>query len=369
MRVLHVIPSLDAGDGGPSKVVVEICRALRKAGEDAEIVSTGNPPDLPQDIPIGMFPRQGRLDYKFSPELARWLDAEVARYDLLHVHAVFNHSTHAAARAAARRGVPYIIRPLGTLNRSYALRQSRWRKAAYMRLFARRELNRAAALHCTSQAEKEDMIGLRLRAPAVVIPLGLHGDEFLSLPLRRSGAPPCIAYLGRIHPKKGFDLLFPALEEIQGKHAFRLVVAGSGDADYLAALKDEASRRGLADRTEWPGHVVGEKKLALLAAADLFVLPSYSENFGIAVAEAMACGIPVVVSDQVDLWPDIAEYDAGPVVKCQVDELAAAIARLLSGRELREKMGENGRRLVRERFDWRAITPKLQELYRSIGKS
>src|SRR5450755_2697163 len=103
VRVLHVIPSLDPGDGGPSKAVVEICRAVQQADVEVEIASTGNGP-APEGIPAHLFPRKGKLDYKYSPELGRWLDANVKRYDVLHVHAVFNYSTHAACRAAMRHG-------------------------------------------------------------------------------------------------------------------------------------------------------------------------------------------------------------------------------------------------------------------------
>lgn len=373
MRLLHVIPSLEAGHGGPSKAVVEICRSLRGAGEEVEIAATGGGP-ASEDVPARLFPRLGPLEYKYSPALARWLEKEVRRYDVVHIHAVFNYSTHAAARAAARHGVPYVIRTLGTLNRSYALRQGRTRKRIYLRLVGLRDLHGAGAIHCTSQAEKEDVESLGLRAPAVVIPLGLRAEEFATLPPRGdfrrryslAGEPPLIAFLGRIHPKKGFDILLPALEALSGEHDFLFALAGPAEAAYRASLEEEIARRGLRERVVWTGMLEGEAKRALLAEADIFVLPSYYENFGIAVAEAMACGIPVVVSDQVDLWPEIRAYDAGRVTPCRTGGLAEAIGALLRDKPLRAELGRNGKRLVRERLDWNRVVPELQNLYRSL---
>jgi glycosyltransferase involved in cell wall biosynthesis len=297
----------------------------------------------------------GRLSYKYSPKLTAWLADHVGEYDVLHIHSVFNHSTHAAARAARRRGVPYIIRTLGQLNRSYALQQGTWKKKAYLGLLGRRDLDSAAALHCTSQGEKADVEALGLRPPVVVIPVG-QASLPVPVPARKRKG---ILFLGRIHPKKGFDLLFPALAGLNTQ----LTVAGTGDPDYLAGLKLEAARLELA--VAWPGMVSGAAKEELLARAAVFVLPSYSENFGIAVAEAMACGIPVVISDQVDLWPEVQEYGAGLVVPCRVAELAEALARVLANPA---GFGENGRRLVRERLDWKVVVSQLRELYQKVAR-
>lgn len=365
VRVLHVIPSLDPGDGGPSKAVVEICRAIRDSGTDVEIASTGNGP-APQDIPTHLFPRKGKLEYKYSPELSKWLDSNVKRYDVLHVHAVFNHSTHAACRTAMKRGVPYIVRPLGTLNESYALQQSAWKKRQYLRWIARAELDGAMALHCTSQPEAEDMRRLGLRAPKVVIPHGLRTEEFDRLPPRgtfRRGDTPVILFFGRVHPKKGFDILLPALEVLSRRHTFHMVIAGPGDDAYVNGLKAEAQRRGIAERVTFAGMQTGAARLQPLADADIFVLPSYNENWGIAVAEAMACGIPILVSDQVDLCVEVREWQAGLVVTCDVGELSTALARMLENPAERAQWGLNGKRNVAANMRWGHIAGRLNHLY------
>lgn len=370
MRVLHVIPSLDPGEGGPSRAVVEICRALQEAGIEVEIASTGAGP-APENIPAHLFPSKGKLDYKYSPELARWLDANVKRYDVLHVHAVFNHSTHAACRAGMRRGIPYIVRPLGTLNESYSLQQSAWKKRQYLRWIARTELDSAMALHCTSQPEAEDLRRLGLRPPKIVIPHGLRTEEFEHLPPRgvfRHGDTPVILFFGRVHPKKGFDLLLPALEMLGKRHDFHLLVAGPGDDAYIASLKAEATRRGIASRVTFAGMMTGASRLQPLADADIFVLPSYNENFGIAVAEAMACSLPVVVSDQVDLCLEIHDWRAGLVVTCDVAELSTALARMLADPAFRAECGANGKREVTAHMRWDRVAARLHHLYESAKK-
>ncbi len=394
MRVLHVIPSLDQDDGGPSRAVAEICRALLDAGEQVEIAATVSPEagaiqansasrfagtvNTP-GIPTHLFPRRtlfGRAaGYKYSPELAAWLNKNVRQYDVLHLHAVFNYSTHAAARAAMRQGTPYIVRPLGTLNESYSLRQSSAKKQLYLRWIARAELDAAMALHCTSEAEAEDLRRLGLRPPKVVIPHGLRMAEFDAVFAARSqrnvaaaSQTPQILFFGRIHPKKGFDLLLPALANLASRYDFRLLVAGPGEDSYIASLKAEAQRRGIALRIVWAGMFSGAQRLQPFVDSDIFVLPSYNENFGIAVAEAMACGMPVIVSDQVDLCIAVHDAQAGLVVTCDTGELGTAIAKLLDDRALGVRLGANGRRLVAETFRWDLVAARLHRLYESARR-
>jgi glycosyltransferase involved in cell wall biosynthesis len=370
---------------------VDICRALLDAGEQVEIASTapqsGCAVEIP-GIPTHLFPRRtlfGRAaDYKYSPELGAWLDKNVRTFDVLHIHAVFNYSTHAAARAAMRQGVPYIVRPLGTLNESYALQQRARKKQYYLRWIARAELDGARALHCTSEAEAEDLRRLGLRPPKVVIPHGLRVEEFDAVFAERSqrtaaavsesvgGAAgktiPQILFYGRIHHKKGFDLLLPALANLASRHEFRMVVAGPGDESYIATLKAEAQRRGIASRVVWAGMFSGAERLQPFFDSDIFVLPSYNENFGIAVAEAMACGMPVIVSDQVDLCIAVHDAQAGLVVTCDTGELGTAIAKLLDDPALRVWLGANGRRLVIQQFRWDHVAARLHRLYESARR-
>ena len=175
-------------------------------------------------------------------------------------------------------------------------------------------------------------------------------------------------FFGRVHPKKGFDLLLPALAVLSKSRDFHLLVAGPGDDAYIDSLKSEVDRRGIGSRVTFAGMLNGADRLRPLADADIFVLPSYNENFGIAVAEAMACGIPVVVSDQVDLSIEVREWNAGLVVTCDVAELASALGRMIDDPQLRAECGANGKRFAAEQLRWDRVAARLHHLYESAMK-
>jgi glycosyltransferase involved in cell wall biosynthesis len=175
-----------------------------------------------------------------------------------------------------------------------------------------------------------------------------------------------ILFLSRLDSKKGLDILLPAFAILNTRVPSALVLAGDGDAAFVASLREQASYLGLNDSIVWAGFLAAEEKMAALADADLFVLSSYSENFGNAVVEAMACGLPVVISDQVGIHREVAAAGAGLVIPCQVEALAQALSTLSVNPALRQAMGEHGRRLARERFASVAVTEQLFELYATV---
>jgi glycosyltransferase involved in cell wall biosynthesis len=174
-------------------------------------------------------------------------------------------------------------------------------------------------------------------------------------------------FLSRIDAKKGLDLLIPALAAMKGRGVpLALVIAGQGEPAFESTLRREAARLGVESELVWGGFVRGRDKLALLAEADLFVLPSYSENFGIAVVEAMACSLPVVVSDQVAIHREVGRAGAGVVVPCQVEDLAGALTRLAASADARREMGARARALARGCFSLDRMTTRLVEMYEEI---
>jgi glycosyltransferase involved in cell wall biosynthesis len=208
-----------------------------------------------------------------------------------------------------------------------------------------------------------------LKTPGIVEPNGLDLGEFAALPPEGAfrGRHPelrgraMILFLGRIHPKKGLDLLIPALARL-GKEA-RLVIAGPDQQGYRTVVEGMIRREGVGDRVIFTGMLHGMERVAALRDADLFVLPSYQENFGIAVAEALAAGTPVVISDQVNIHREIAAAGVGQVVETNVAPLAAAIEAWLGDEKRRRSAGERGRDFVRERYDWRRIAEAWREHY------
>jgi glycosyltransferase involved in cell wall biosynthesis len=176
-----------------------------------------------------------------------------------------------------------------------------------------------------------------------------------------------ILFLSRIDPKKGLDILLRAFAEVRRAHpSSLLVVAGEGEAEFVAGLKKLAGELSIAEQVLWTGFINGDEKAAAFRAASVFALPSYSENFGLAVVEAMASGLPSVVSDQVGVAPDVKEFQAGSVVACEAGAFASALDRLLADEHLRQRFGDNAVRLAGERFSIEATTRSLMRLYSTV---
>jgi glycosyltransferase involved in cell wall biosynthesis len=324
------------------------------------------------------FRRQTRF-YTTSWALTRWLAGHVADYDLVHIHALFSYAAVLASVLARKHGVPYIIRPLGTLNRfGMEKRHPRLKRLSYG-LIERRILAGAACVHYTSEAEQREAAALGAPGRPVVIPHGVELEAFR--PKAASGwiirrAPHLagriiILFLSRIDPKKGLDLLLPAFARLRTQQPdIALVIAGDGEAEFVAKLKAEALRLGIDADLYWAGFLGGDEKLAALADADLFVLPSYSENFGLSVVEAMASRLPVVISNEVGIHHEVTGGQAGLVTSCQVPSLIAALASLVADAGLRERLGQAGRRLVESRFSAEVMTAAVLRMYHEIlGRS
>lgn len=335
-----------------------------------------------QDVSTIFFTRQWSEAFKYSHPLALWLDSNIRNFDLVHIHAVFSHACIAAARACRQHDVPYIVRPLGTLD-PWSLNRKQVRKRIFWYFGVKQMLNAAAAIHYTTVEERrlvEASLGL---AKGVVIPNALDlsfakvqtkywgaqrkgaggGSDLL---FGRSGT--YILTLSRIHPKKGFELLIESFAALKRSGMFadwRLVFAGDGNPEYVNQLKRLADRQGLNGSAVFAGWVDGQRKYAALKGAALLALPSYQENFGICVIEALAFGVPVLVSPQVNLAPEIEEAGAGWVAPLDKEKLAAALAEALGNERERKRRGAKGRILARCYAD-SEVALKLLDLYWSV---
>jgi glycosyltransferase involved in cell wall biosynthesis len=320
-------------------------------------------------VPVHLFRRTFSERWKYSGELAAWLRRHVGEYDLLHIHALWSHSSSTAAAAACQSGVPYILRPAGMLS-DYSWGHRGWSKRVYWWLRERSTVGRAAAVHATTAAEADDVRRLCPTARVFVIPNGVEEAAWQQAAVQqiRPNSQPVILFLSRLHPVKGVtDLLLPAVAKMQT--TARLVIAGGADdhaPDYAAAVRSDVARLNLTDRVTLTGAVAADDRWALFDAADLFVLPSHSENFGIVVAEAMARGRAVVITDGVQLAQQIRQADAGRVVGRDVEQLAAALDELCADQALRERLGQNGREYCRTHFAWPAIAAAVGRMYDEV---
>ena len=387
MRVLHVIPSVSLKDGGPSQAVRLMTRELVRAGIQVDIATTdadghAGRLDVPLDEPLEAdgvrcfyFRRQSRF-YKVSLPMSRWLSERLRDYDLVHIHALFSYASNVAARRAIEQGVPYIIRPLGVLNRWGMANRRRLLKRLSLRFIEQRVLQNAAAIHYTSEAERREAEEIGVNTRAALIPLGIDTAAFDELPApamfreRFAVAAGCriILFLSRLDQKKGLDLLLPAFAEVRRQHpAALLVIAGDGDAAFVNGLSALAAQLAINEHVVWTGFLGGQDKLSAMAAAAVFALPSYSENFGIALVEALAAGLPCALSSQVGIAPDVESSNAGLVTDGGVASLSAALSRLLADDALRAQLSANAKRLARQRYSLKAMTDSLIELYGSVA--
>jgi glycosyltransferase involved in cell wall biosynthesis len=387
MKILHVIPSVGPVRGGPSQAILQMVNALKHKGIVAEIATTNdngvnlldvplNQPTVYQGAPVRFFPRfspsiSALREFAYSKAFTDWCWKSVHHYDLIHVHAIFSYVPTATMAMARYRRIPYIVRPLGQLCQ-WSLQQSERKKQIYLKLIEYENLNCAQALHFTSENERQEAIKLELAAPGVVIPHGLtvspprpDARNQLRRNLQLPDNEPIILFLSRLHPKKGLKLLIAALARLRA-HRFTFVMAGSGDPCYEDEIRQELLSSGISDRTRMVGFVSGEQKDLLLQGSDLFVLTSYSENFGVAVLEALAAGLPAIVTPGVALSEIIKQYQFGAVPEMEEEAISTAILQAINQPESMREMGSCARQFVLERYTWGAISTQLIDVYRTV---
>jgi glycosyltransferase involved in cell wall biosynthesis len=339
-------------------------------GEKDSDVPLGTAIDM-EGVKVHFFSSKRFRRLYHSPSMKKALKTRIKDFDLLHIHSVFLWPTWAAARTARLSGIPYIIAPRGMLVKELIRKKSRFVKNVWINLIERRNLEAAAAIHVTSKIEAEDVarFGFSLKH-IVIVPNGvnkpLHGPSGNSVSphIKETAAKrPFLLFLGRITWKKGLDRLIPALKLIPD---INLIVAGNDEDNYRSKLEKLVSENGLDERVIFCGPVYNADKEALFENAEVFALPSYSENFGIAVLEAMAVGCPVVVTPEVGVSDMVRETGSGIVVQGDPDILGNSIKNLLSKPDLLRQMGEKGKKVVKERFTWEAVALRMESVYQDL---
>lgn len=382
MKILHVIGDLAPVSGGPAKACFEMARAVARRGHRLAIYTTdfgqapgavpaGGAPVVRDGVELRHFPLQPPRIWLASWPLRRALLGDVAGFDLVHVHSLYLFHDWAAAAACRRARIPYLVRPHGALD-PYIHRRHRAKKAIFDRWFQDRMLAGAAAIHYTAEEEMRLATPYVHGAPGVVIPNGLDLADYARLPAKGSfrarhpeiGDRRILLFLGRINFKKGLDILAAAVGRLK-REDLHLVIAGP-DGGFLADSKRFVAEAGIESRTSFVGMLQGEAKLAAFTDASLFLLPSYSENFGISVIEAMACGLPVLVSDKVNIWREVLADGAGLAAPCDAAAFANLIAEVVDDVPRLARMGEAGRQSVARRYDWASIALRLEAVYQAV---
>jgi glycosyltransferase involved in cell wall biosynthesis len=300
------------------------------------------------------------LQREFGREIRRLCESE--RVDLLHDHGQWLATNRAAAVVGRSLKIPRVVSPRGMLS-PWSLSRRRWSKRVLWRLHARRDLETAAAIHATSELEQGELRGLGLRAPIIVAP---NGIEFPGEIVAKRQSPRELLFLSRIHPKKGLLDLVEAWRRLRPA-GWRVVIAGPDEGGHRAELEAAIKKAELQTDFEFTGPVEGDRKWDLYGRASLFVLPSYSENFGLVVAEALASGTPVVTT-RVTPWSLLRDERCGWWVDPGPDALENALREALVSEDL-PGMGDRARRVVRERFAWEPIGQMMAAAYRNLVES
>ncbi len=379
LRVLHVIPALAPRYGGPSAATLGMCESLQSAGLETLVATTDadgpgrldvrtDGESLFHGIRTRFFARQASESFKWSRPLGRWIGEHARDFDLVHVHGVFSHSSIAAGSACRAQGVPYLVRPLGTLD-PWSLKRHAWRKRLLLRLAVRSMLSGAAAMHYTSDEEarlaETALPGLPRRA---VVPLGVDEELFADPQSVPAADSPYILALSRLDPKKGIEVLIDAFHHVAGldvRNQWSLVIAGDGDPAYVKSLRSLAGMGPGSSRITFKGWVAGADRVQLLRGASLFALPSHQENFGIAMVEALAAGVPAMVAPGVNLGGEVEAAGAGWVVSRDRAVWRHALLAVTTDDHERQARGTRAREYAR-RFRWPAIAASLSRLYEEL---
>ena len=384
MRLLHVVHTLNPDRGGPSESVRMFVRAHQRAGNEVEVATLDGVTDGPAEdayrslVDCPVHPNgPGKSNYGFSPRLDEWLQGNEQRFDGVIVNGVWQYHGVAARRALAGRK-RYVVFAHGMLDPYFKDRYplKHLKKLVYWTLQEHRTLNAAQAVCFTSEEEKRVAAGgfpfCRFRR--VVVPYGTMGPSgdpdalkqafFEAWPqLRRKRY---LLFLGRIHPKKGCDLLLEAFARV-GEPDLQLVMAGPDETGWGSELKALAAKLGIAERILWTGMLRGDAKWGAFYGSEAFVLPSHQENFGIAVADALACGVIPLISDKVNIAPDVARDGAGLM---DSDTLEGTVRLLTAFQGIlpdeRAAMRERAQLCYRRRY---ALQNAAQEVYKALGLS
>jgi glycosyltransferase involved in cell wall biosynthesis len=366
MTIIHVINSLDFDNGGPSKSVSDLATYQSSLGKNVVILSLNSPnPFFKEDIHYFNLKIVFLKSIFLKNALASFLNNKEAT--IFHGHGIWQWLVHNLSVNARIRKIPYVISPRGMLE-PWALNAGKWKKKLAMALYQRSDLAKATCIHATAQMEADNIRKLGFTNPIAIIPNGIVLSEY---PIRedfKNKSDKTLLFLSRIHPKKGIEILIEAwsLIDKRKRDGWKVEIAGNGEDRYLQSLLKLIQDRGLESVMSIIGPQFGESKLEAYHRADLFVLPTYSENFGIVVAEALACGVPVITTKGAP-WEELNTHKAGWWIDIGVHPLAEALEKAMSLQDHeRSVMGLNGRKLIEEKYSIEAVATKMIFLYQWI---
>ena len=360
MKVLSFVSSLDLSSGGPSRSVPMLAKGLAEFGVDITLMTVKSE-DMNTHALEGTTAKLKVLEPSFSrKEIAQYLKSE--KFNLIQIQSMWDWPYHKVMVEARKLGIPYIVTPRGMLE-PWSLCQKKWKKKLAWWLYQRNDVQKSACVFTTAKMEADHVGNLGITTSRAVIPNGIETDSY---PCKTSidDVKKQVLFLSRVHVKKGIELLFQAWKRIHPDYAdWQLLVMGNGEAEYIHSLEHRVESLGLKDSIKILPPVFGEAKIKVYQESALFCLPSYSENFGMVIAEAMSCGTPVITTTNCP-WDILNETNTGWCIDLSVDNLERAFREALSmsPAELYD-MGQRASKLIRDNFDYRSVARKTLCLY------
>lgn len=360
MKILTFITSLDLNSGGPSRSVPMLVRGLAELGVDITLMTIRSE-NMNTHALEGTNAKLKVLESSFSRrDIAKYLKEEA--FQLIQIQSMWDLPYHKVMVEARKQGIPYVITPRGMLE-PWSLSQKRWKKKLAWWIYQRNDVQKSACVFTTAKMEAEHVSNLGITTFKSVIPNGIEIDGY---PCKASidMVKKQVLFLSRVHVKKGIELLFEAWKRIHRDFIdWQLLIVGNGETDYIRALELKIDSLEMSDCIKIHPPVFGDAKTQLYHESALFCLPSYSENFGMVIAEAMSCGTPVITTTNCP-WEILNETKTGWCIDLSVDNLEHALREALSMNEtdLYEK-GRKASRLIRENFDYRSVTRNTLRLY------
>lgn len=362
MKVILFITSIDKSGGGTT-AFIQLLSSKLKGLVDLTILTglSANPVEIDD------------VDIKFLDiSILRWFGLKndlnnifvTENPDIVHINGIWLPQTFLVQQVAQKLGIQVILSPHGMLE-SYILNRHPLKKKLALALYQHKAITTADYIHATAQSELDQIRKLGYHQPAYIIPNGIEVSEIKQKtewrPVRN------ILFLSRVHPKKGLELLIEAVEALKAQ-VFTITIAGEGDKDYVESLKKLCLQKGVANHFQFIGSVYGDRKWELYEQSDLFILPTYSENFGIVVAEALSTGLPVITTTGTP-WQELQTEKCGWWIELSVDNLVIALTQALNCNATELKaMGLNGRKLVDAKYGIEAVTKEMTNFYQGIIK-
>lgn len=363
MKICIFTSTNDKSDGGPSRSVPILTRGLAENGCEVVLMTQKT-----SDMNLHMLDGVDNASKEILPYGIKRKDLETViidgHFDLIHIQCIWTPINHDVCCIARKHKIPYIITPRGMLE-PWSLEQKKWKKKLAMLLYQKKDLQRANCILATADMEADHVRDLGITPPIAIIPNGIDVSEYECRSLKdKASVKKQIVFLSRIHEKKGIEFLIDAWENLQSKYPdWNVVIAGNGETDYIEQLKQKITAKGLQKCMEIVPPVFGVEKHKLYCESSLFVLPTYSENFGMVVAEAMSCGVPVITTNGTP-WQELNELKLGWCIDLSIDNLIKAISEAVGlGADTLFNMGQKCSLHIRNTYQYTEMAAKNKAVY------